>query len=141
MKVTQSCLALCDPWTMQSMEFHGILQGQSGWPFLHFSREPQCVGAPPLQSCPPLRSPMDGSPPGSSVHGILQARILEWVAMPSPRGSSRPRDLTFVSCVLHLQAGSLLLAPPGKASRGPQGEVWPELSATASHKQYSREDG
>ena len=38
------------------------------------------------QSCPILCKPMDYSPPGSSVHGILQARILEWVAMPSPPG-------------------------------------------------------
>ena len=38
--------------------------------------------------------PLDCSPPGSSVHGILQARILEWVAMPSSRGSSQPRDGT-----------------------------------------------
>ena len=38
--------------------------------------------------------PMDCSPPGSSVHGMLQARILEWVAMPSSRGSSQPRDQT-----------------------------------------------
>ena len=36
--------------------------------------------------------PMDGSPPGSSVHGIFQARILEWVAISSSRGSSQPRD-------------------------------------------------
>ena len=42
--------------------------------------------------------PMDYSLLGSSVHGILQARILEWVAMPFSRGSSRPRDLTQVSC-------------------------------------------
>ena len=41
---------------------------------------------------------MDCSPPGSSVHGILQARIPEWVAMPSSRGSSQPRDQTPVSC-------------------------------------------
>ena len=44
------------------------------------------------QSCPALCGPMDCSPPGSSVHGILQARILEWVALPSCRGSSQPRD-------------------------------------------------
>ena len=44
------------------------------------------------QSYPTLCNPMDCSPPGSSVHGILQARILEWVAMPSSRGSSQPRD-------------------------------------------------
>ena len=41
---------------------------------------------------------MDCRPPGSSVPGILQARILEWVAMPSSRGSSPPRDRTRVSC-------------------------------------------
>ena len=47
------------------------------------------------QSCPTLCDPMNYySPPGSSVHGILQARILEWVAMPSSRGSSQPRDQT-----------------------------------------------
>ena len=46
-----------------------------------------------------LCDPVDCSPPGSSVHGILQARILEWVAMPSSRGSSPPRDRTHVSYV------------------------------------------
>ena len=45
-----------------------------------------------LQSCPTLCNPIEHSPPGSSVHGILQARILEWVAMPSSRRSSQPRD-------------------------------------------------
>ena len=45
-----------------------------------------------LQSCPTLCGPMDCSPQGSSVHGILQARILGWVAMPSSRESSRLRD-------------------------------------------------
>ena len=44
-------------------------------------------------------NPMDYGPPGSSVHGILQARILEWVAMPSSRGSSQPKDGTQVSCI------------------------------------------
>ena len=43
--------------------------------------------------------PMDYSLPGSSVHGILQPRILEWVAMPSSRGSSRPKDWTHISCI------------------------------------------
>ena len=46
------------------------------------------------QSCPTLCDPMNCSPPGSSVHGILQARILEWVAIAFSRGSSRPRDGT-----------------------------------------------
>ena len=42
--------------------------------------------------------PTDGSPPGSSVHGISQARILEWTATSFSRGSSRPRDWTHISC-------------------------------------------
>ena len=44
------------------------------------------------QSCPTLCDLMDCSPPGSSVHGTLQARILAWVAMPSSMGSFQPRD-------------------------------------------------
>ena len=50
------------------------------------------------QSCLTLCDPTDGSPPGSSVHGILQARILEWVVVPFARGSCQPRDRTLVSC-------------------------------------------
>ena len=49
------------------------------------------------QLCPTLCDTVDCSLPGSSVHGVLQARILEWVAMPSSRGSSQPRDRTQVS--------------------------------------------
>ena len=45
------------------------------------------------KSCPTLCNPIEYSQSVSSVHGILQARILEWVAMPSSRGSSQPRDL------------------------------------------------
>ena len=55
------------------------------------------------QSCPTLCDPVDCSPPGSSVPGILQARILEWVAIPFSRGSSQSRDWTQISCI----AGSL----------------------------------
>ena len=51
------------------------------------------------QSCPTLCNSMDCSLPGSFVHGILQSRILEWVAMSSSRGSSWPRDQTWVSCI------------------------------------------
>ena len=61
-----------------------------------------CVCAKSLQSCLTLCDPLDCSPPGSSVHGILQARLLKWVAMPSCRGSSRPRNQThisYVSCI------------------------------------------
>ena len=51
------------------------------------------------QSCPTLCDPMDCSLPGSSLHGILQARVLEWVAISFSRGSSWPRDRTRVSCI------------------------------------------
>ena len=69
-----------------------------------------------LQSCLTLCNPMDCTLPGPSVHRILQARILEnsWVAMPFSRGSSQPRDQIHISYLLHWQAGSLPLAPPGK---------------------------
>ena len=58
-----------------------------------------CMHAKSLQSCPTLCDPMDCSPPGSPVHGSLQARILEWVAMPFSSGSSWPRDWTRISYV------------------------------------------
>ena len=64
-----------------------------------------------LQLCPTLCDPVDCSPSGSFAHGILQGRILEWVAMPSSRGSAWPRDWTcisYVSCrwVLYHSASS-----------------------------------
>ena len=65
-----------------------------------------------LQLCSTFCNPVDCSPPGSTVHGILRARILEWVAMPSSKGSSRPRDWTHI--YLHWQTGSLPLAAPRK---------------------------
>ena len=74
------------------------------------------------QSCPTLCNPMDCSLPGSSVHGIFQARILEWVAISFSSGSSWPRDQTWVSCVpcngrqilcqlLHLGISEKAMAP------------------------------
>ena len=57
-----------------------------------------CVHAKSLQQCLTLCKPMDCNPPSSSVHGILQARILEWATLPFP-GSSRPRHQTRVSHV------------------------------------------
>ena len=62
------------------------------------------------QSCPTLCNSMD-----YTVHGILQARILKWVAIPFSRGSSQPRDQTQVST---LQVDSLLAEPPGKPKAG-----------------------
>ena len=71
-----------------------------------------CMCAKLLQSCPILWDPMDSSLPGSSAHGILQARILEWVAISFPRGSSWPRDQICISCT-----ASRFFAnePPGKS--------------------------
>ena len=50
----------------------------------------------------PLCNPMDCSPPGSSAHGIFQARILEWVAISSSTGSFSPRDRTHISCISYI---------------------------------------
>ena len=73
-----------------------------------------CVCMLSCFSCVWLCNPMGYSLPGSSVHRILQARIPEWVVMPSSRGSSLSRDQTCVSLrLLHWQACSLPLAPPG----------------------------
>ena len=72
------------------------------WPWVYWDLLcPYRVCMLSLQSCPTLCDPMDCSPPGSSVHEIFQARILEWVAMPSSR-SSWPGDQTcisFISCI------------------------------------------
>ena len=57
------------------------------------------AAAKSLQSCPTLCNPIDRSPPGFPVPGILQARILQWVAFPFSRRSSQLRDQTKVSCI------------------------------------------
>ena len=73
-----------------------------------------CVYVPSLQSCLTLCDPVDCSLPGSSVHEILQARILEWVAMPSSRGSSQPRGRTHFSCGSWTAGRFLTAGPSGK---------------------------
>ena len=79
---------------------HTHTHGYTAMQFLFY-----CRNSPPYglflvaQSCPTLCDPMDCSPPASSVRGILQARILAWVAMSSSRASSQPRDGTQVSCI------------------------------------------
>ena len=70
-----------------------------------------CVCVLVAQLCPTLCNPVDCSPPGPSVHEILQARILEWVAISFSRGSSQSRNQTHISCI---EADSLLSEPPGK---------------------------
>ena len=70
-----------------------------------------------LQSCLTLWDPMECSLPGSSVHGILQARILEWVAMPSSKRSSPPRDQTHISwgsCISCIAGRFFTTEPSGK---------------------------
>ena len=58
------------------------------------------AAAKSFQSCPSLCDSMDGSPLGPPVHGIFQARVLEWIAISFSRGSSRPKDGTWVSCIV-----------------------------------------
>ena len=69
----------------------------------------ECVCVLVTWSCPTLCDPMYSSPPGSSVHGISQARILEWVASSFLRGSSQPRDQTQVS---HIDGGFFTIRGP-----------------------------
>ena len=70
-----------------------------------FTTEPPtaaAAAAKSLQSCLTLCDPIDGSPPGSAVPGILQGRTLEWVAISFSGGSSWPRNRTLVSCIMSL---------------------------------------
>ena len=66
------------------------------------NRRAMCLCANSLQSCPTLCDPMDCSPPGSSVHDVIQSRILEWVAMSFSRGSSQQRDWSLILYVFFI---------------------------------------
>ena len=78
-------------------------------PCMHLPSSPCCLVS---ELCPTLCNSLDHSPPGSSVHRISQARILEWVAISSFRGSSPPRDRTLISCL----AGRFFTTePPGSS--------------------------
>ena len=66
------------------------------------------------QSCPTLYNTMDCSSPGSSVHGILQTRMPEWIAISYSRGSSQPGDWTHISCISCLDNRFIMTAPPGE---------------------------
>ena len=85
------------------------------------------------QSCPTLCDPMDCSSPGSSVHGIFQARILEWVAISSFWGSSQPSDWTFLSRISCFGKRILYhLTPPPVyylARNGKCRKMWQEIRA------------
>ena len=92
MLIYSSVLAWNIPWREET----------GGLQFMWLQESDACMRAKSLQSCSTLCGPMDCSPPGSSVHGILQTRILEWVAMPSSRASSQPRDQTHISYVSYI---------------------------------------
>ena len=116
--LTGQALVLCQPsWPVGYTHSHSIMKIQSrGW----------CVHNQKLggyflkwlmhtQLHPSLYNPMNCSPPGSSVHGTLQARMLEWVASSYSKGSSPPRDRNHISYTAwHWQADSLPLVSPGK---------------------------
>ena len=90
-------------------------------PVLAICHKETCVGRQVRvfvsQLCPSLCDSMDYSPPGSSVHGVLQERILEWVKIPFSRGSSQPKDWTCVFCI----AGRFFIAwaPRDGINEGP----------------------
>ena len=80
-----------------------------------FFRFHMCMHAKLLQSCLTLCDPMDCSLPGSSIHGILQSKILEWIAVPSSRWSSRTQESNpHLLCVPHWHVSSSPLVAPGK---------------------------
>ena len=89
-------------WPIPQLSREAAILGNAGfdtWQLLQLCSQPKppsCIlcGVGVAQSYPARCDPMDRTPPGSSVHGIPQARILEWVAMPFSRGSSRPRNRT-----------------------------------------------
>ena len=83
------------------------------------------------QSCLTLCHPMNCSLPGASVHGISQARILEWVVIYSCRGSSQPRDRIHVSCVSCISRQNCFTTkPPGKP-------VFSQLNLLPDHHSFS----
>ena len=97
-------------FTAKSLKFrlHSILAFDFSLQFLQFlivvsgdiiPRQGEMSNQVLVRACPTLWDPMDCSPPGSPIHAISQARILEWVAMPSSRGSFPLKDQTCVSCI------------------------------------------
>ena len=106
----------------------------------------QYVHAKSLQLCLTLWDPMECSPPGSSVHGILQARILEWVAIPSFRELSPPRDQTtslLSPALANWVFFFLPLVPPAEPSRKQSWPVklllrWHFLKSVSQNKSYGQ---
>ena len=91
--------------SLPGSSIHGIFQARVlEWGAIAFSNityaAAAAAAAKSLQSCLTLSDPMDCSPPGSSIHAIFQARLLEWVYIAFCRRSSRPRDWTQVSQIV-----------------------------------------
>ena len=100
-EVAQSCPSLSDPMDCSppGSATHGIFQARAlervataFYLWEHYSQRINHLSCVCAQLCPTPCDPRDCSPPGSSVQGILQARILGWSAISSSRGSSQPRD-------------------------------------------------
>ena len=144
MKVTQSCPTLCNPmnYTVHGILQARILEWVA-IPFSRQSSQPRdqtqvshiacrfftswvtrevhdfpshtlLYWNEVARSCPTLCDPLDCSLPGSSIHGIFQVRVLEWVAISFSRGPSRPRDRTQVSHIADRCFTALPSEPPGK---------------------------
>ena len=101
LKLTCLVSKLAEYWSGEGRASMGVgCTWEISVPSAQFCFEPETeVKGKFSQSCQTLCNPMDCSPPGSSVHGILQARILVWIAFLFSRGSSQPRDQTQVSCI------------------------------------------
>ena len=83
------------------------------WTFHCFGIKLVCVCVLFAQSCPTLCDSMDCSLPGSPIHGIFPAKILAWVAMPSSKGPSQPRDQTHIFCLSCTAARHFTTVPLG----------------------------
>ena len=102
---------------VKAIVFTVVMYGCESWTIKKAACMPAGVWA---QLCPIPCDPIDCSPPGYSVHGIFQARILELVAISSSRGSSWPRNGTCVSCIFCIGRSFFTIVPPGK----PIEECW-----------------
>ena len=92
-----------------------------------------CAQCSVAKSCPALCDLMDCSSPGSSVRGIFQAKILEWVAMCFSRGSSWPRDQNCICWVFCIDRRTLYTVPPGKPWKPQRGLLAPLWSSLTSY--------
>ena len=108
------CKVLCYHYDSFECSACPIVRAKEIWTQRKRSVQCVCMLAQLLQSCMTLCDPMDCNLPGSSVHRILQARILQCVAMPSTRGFSQPRDRTCISCISGIAGRFFTAEAPGK---------------------------